>query len=282
MSLMPLPQINTLSNLPKPVAFDKRPDAVQKWQPEVKAKSDDDSNTITIYDDIGESWYGEGVTANRVAAALRQIGNQDVVVNINSPGGDYFEGISIYNLLAQHPAKITVQIVGLAASAASVIAMAGDEILMGDGTFLMIHNAWSVAIGNRHDLNNSADVLGQIDDTMADLYAKRSGLSKPEIEGMMDRESWLGRDLALSNGFATGSLESSVIEGGEDAGRKKSKALIDAAMAQQGLTRSQRREVFQNLFSGMPSAANSTTKPSAGDADVVNQIQELNNFFKGH
>ncbi|AUZ06348.1 Clp protease [Vitreoscilla sp. C1] len=282
MSLMPLPQINTFGNLPKPVAFDKRPDAVQKWQPEVKAKSDNDSNTITIYDDIGESWYSEGVTANRIAAALRSIGEQDVVVNINSPGGDYFEGISIYNLLAQHRAKVTVQIVGLAASAASVIAMAGDEILMGDGAFFMIHNAWSMSIGNRHDLRSSADVLGQIDDTMADLYAKRSGLSKAEIEGMMDRESWLGRELALNNGFATGSLESSIIEGSEDSERKKSKALVDAAMAQQGLTRSQRREVFQSLFSGMPSAANPTAKPSAGDADVVNQIQELNNLFKGY
>ncbi|WP_237343023.1 head maturation protease, ClpP-related [Vitreoscilla sp. C1] len=279
---MPLPQINTFGNLPKPVAFDKRPDAVQKWQPEVKAKSDNDSNTITIYDDIGESWYSEGVTANRIAAALRSIGEQDVVVNINSPGGDYFEGISIYNLLAQHRAKVTVQIVGLAASAASVIAMAGDEILMGDGAFFMIHNAWSMSIGNRHDLRSSADVLGQIDDTMADLYAKRSGLSKAEIEGMMDRESWLGRELALNNGFATGSLESSIIEGSEDSERKKSKALVDAAMAQQGLTRSQRREVFQSLFSGMPSAANPTAKPSAGDADVVNQIQELNNLFKGY
>ena len=278
MSLMNLPQISALANLPKSLGFDKRPDAVQRWSPDLRAKSDNADNVITIYDDIGESWYSEGVTAKRIAAALRSIGDKEVVVNINSPGGDYFEGISIYNLLAQHKAKVTVQVVGMAASAASIIAMAGDEILMGEGTFLMIHNAWSLAIGNRHDLQGSIEVLAQIDSAMADLYAQRSGLSNAEIVGMMDRESWIGREAALNNGFATGELDLNSIESGEDGERKKAKALMDAAMGQAGYTRSQRREVFQKI-SGMPSATETAAKPRADGDDVVKQLQEFNSLF---
>lgn len=138
MSLMKLPQINNLNIQEHSCDFDMRPDALNRWDSSVRAKSDSD-NVITIYDQIGDGIFYEGVTAKRIAAALRSIGEKDVVVNINSPGGNYFEGVSIYNLLAQHKGKVTVQVVGLAASAASVIAMAGDEILMGDGAFMMIH-----------------------------------------------------------------------------------------------------------------------------------------------
>ena len=98
-----------------------------RWNSGVKAASEDD-NTISILDPIGEDWYGNGVTSKRVSAALRAIGKTDVTVSINSPGGDYFEGLAIYNLLRDHPAKVTVKIVGIAASAASVIAMAADEV----------------------------------------------------------------------------------------------------------------------------------------------------------
>ncbi|HEC0958195.1 TPA: Clp protease ClpP, partial [Klebsiella pneumoniae] len=138
--------------------FDMRPDALERWEPEVRAAGND-ANSISIYDSIGENWEGTGVTAKRISAALRAIGDKDVVVNINSPGGDFFEGVAIYNLLREHPGRVTVQVMGLAASAASVIAMAGDEILMGDGSFLMIHNAWAVAIGNRHDMADAAKLL---------------------------------------------------------------------------------------------------------------------------
>ena len=106
--------------------------AIDRWKPEVHAAADDD-NSISIYDVIGEDfWTGEGVTVKRIDAALRKIGNRDVVVNINSPGGDVFEGIAIYNRLREHPAKVQVKVMGLAASAASIIAMAGDEIQIGD------------------------------------------------------------------------------------------------------------------------------------------------------
>ena len=109
-----------------------------------------------------------------------------MVVNINSPGGDFFEGVAIYNLLREHQGRVTVQVMGLAASAASVIAMAGDQILMGDGSFLMIHNAWAVAIGNRHDMADAAKLLEPFDTAMAKVYAARSGVTEAEAARMMD------------------------------------------------------------------------------------------------
>lgn len=105
---------------------------------------------------------GRGVTAKRISAALRAIGNNDVVVNINSPGGDMFEGLAIYNLLRSHSGKVTVNILGIAASAASIIAMAGDEVQMGRGAFLMIHNCWAVGVGNRHDFAKLANDLAPL------------------------------------------------------------------------------------------------------------------------
>jgi len=124
------------------------PSALTRWQPGIRAASDTDNADISILDTIGTGWDGEGVSAKRIAAALRQIGPGAVTVHINSPGGDFFEGVAIYNQLRSHPAPVTVHVLGLAASAASIIAMAGDTIHMGEGAFLMIHNAHSLAIGN--------------------------------------------------------------------------------------------------------------------------------------
>src|SRR5690606_15536984 len=120
--------------------------ALSRWNPGVRAAAEDSETSITIYDVIGEDyWTGGGVTVSRIDGALRKIGNRDVTVFINSPGGDVFEGIAIYNRLREPPANVTVKIMGLAASAASIIAMAGDRIEIGTASFLMVHNAWVVA-----------------------------------------------------------------------------------------------------------------------------------------
>jgi len=149
--------------------------ALDRWNNTlVSAKSD--NTTITILDVIGEDyWTGGGVTAKRIEAALRSIGNKDITVDINSPGGDFFEGIAIYNLLRAHQSKVTVRVLGLAASAASIIAMAGDEVLIGKAAFFMVHNAWVVAAGNRHDLAAAAEMMRPFDEAMAGLYADKTG-----------------------------------------------------------------------------------------------------------
>ncbi|BCX51652.1 MULTISPECIES: head maturation protease, ClpP-related [Comamonas] len=279
MSLKKLPEIRADHRLAK-AGFDLRPDAVDRWEPAVCAKAGDDAEaSISIYDSIGENWEGTGITSKRISAALRSIGAKDVVVNINSPGGDFFEGMAIYNLLREHQGKVTVRVLGVAASVASVIAMAGDEILIGDGAFFMIHNAWAVAVGNRHDMLDSAKLLEPFDAAMAALYAHQTGMSTAEAAIMMDKETWIGAQQAVDDGFATGLLPSSEITKSTQASTKtKPLALIEASMAKAGFSRNSRRDTFKALFSGTPGAAEDAT-PSAGP-EVAASLQSLLNTLR--
>src|SRR5690606_3204451 len=117
-------------------------------------------------------------------------------------GGDMFEGIAIYNLLRAHKAKVKIEVMGWAASAASIIAMAGDEIVMGLGTFMMVHNAWGVVIGNRHDMRDTADLFDGFDSAIVDIYQARTGQDRDAIEKLMDAETFMGPSEAMENGFA--------------------------------------------------------------------------------
>ena len=274
MSLKKLPEIRADHRLAQ-AGFDLRPDAVDRWEPAVCAKAGDDAETsISIYDSIGENWEGTGVTVKRISAALRAIGPKDVTVNINSPGGDFFEGVSIYNTLREHQGKVTVRVLGVAASAASVIAMAGDEILIGDGAFFMIHNAWAIAIGNRYDMLDSAKRLEPFDAAMAALYAHQTGMTVAEAASMMDKETSIGAQQAVDEGFATGLLQSSEItKTSKASATSKPLALIEASMAKAGVSRHSRRDTFKALFSGMPGAAEIAT-PSAGP-EVAASLQSL-------
>lgn len=278
MSLRKLPEIRADHRLGA-AQFDLRPDALEKWQPEVRAATEGDAS-ISIYDTIGEGWDGAGVTAKRIGAALRSIGAHDVVVNINSPGGDFFEGVAIYNQLRDHKAKVTIRVMGLAASAASVIAMAGDEILMGGGSFLMVHNAWAVAIGNRHDMADASKRLEPFDAAMANVYASRAGISVTEAATLMDNETWIGAEQAVEDGFADGLIDRADIkEEPQAATGKRALALVEASMAKAGHSRSMRRDTLKSLFSGMPSAAE-TAKPSAGD-DIAALLQTTITTLRG-
>ncbi|MBG0609381.1 Clp protease ClpP, partial [Enterobacter hormaechei] len=165
------------------------PSALDRWDGGIKAAATDD-NSISVFDVIGQDYWGEGVTAKRIAGALRAMNGADVTVNINSPGGDMFEGLAIYNLLCEYEGRVTVKVLGIAASAASVIAMAGDDIQIGRGAFLMIHNCWVYAMGNRHDFAELAQSLEPFDNAMADIYAARSGLDMAAVQKLMDAESY--------------------------------------------------------------------------------------------
>lgn len=279
MSLLKLPEIKASHAISK-AQFDARPDALERWSPEIKAAVEGDAS-ISIYDQIGASWDGEGVTAKRIGAALRSIGARDVTVNVNSPGGDFFEGVAIYNLLRQHQHKVTVKVMGLAASAASVIAMAGDEILMGDGAFLMIHNAWAVAIGNRHDMQTASEQLAPFDAAMADVYAARAGMTPAEAAALMDKETWIGASQAVKDGFATGLIDGGDITHDTQAqGNKRYLAMVEASMAKAGHSRSARRDALKSLFSGTPSATGTDAMPSAGN-DIAASLQTLLLNLKG-
>lgn len=263
MSKRTLPVLPTVEARDR-VSFDLPKSALAKWNQALQAKDGD--ATINIYDVIGRDEYG-GVSAKRISSALRAIGERDVVVNVNSPGGDVFEGIAIYNILRAHPFNVTVRVVGLAASAASIIAMAGDEIQMGRAAFLMIHNVWVLAIGNRNDLRAVADMMEPIDDALADVYATRSGNDKDTVAEMMDKETWLNGSQSVDNGFADSVLAADEIDEKETEQEDKSAAAvarrIDAALLQGGTARPKRLALMNQLrgaLSAAPATPSTTEK----------------------
>jgi ATP-dependent Clp protease protease subunit len=253
---------------------------IGRWNPDVRAAGDEESEaSISILDVIGQDWWGEGVTAKRVAAALRQIGKKDVVVNINSPGGDFFEGLAIYNTLREHPAKVTVKILGLAASAASVIAMAGDEVMIGRAAFLMIHNTWVLAAGDRHALREVADWLEPFDLASVDIYAARTGLDGKKIGQMLDRETWIGGQSAVDQGFADALLSADAVEASarqEADAKVRAEKKFDLLAARAGLSRGAARELLAELKGGQR-GADPTGLPEAA---VIDEVKNLLNQLR--
>lgn len=247
------------------VRFDLSGKALERWNPSVQAASTDD-NTISVFDVIGQDyWTGEGVTAKRIAAALRSIGERDVVVNINSPGGDMFEGLAIYNLLREHPGKVTVKVLGVAASAASIIAMAGDEVQVARAGFLMIHNAWVLAAGNRHDFRDFADYLEPFDASMADIYVARSGQDLATVQKMMDGETWIGGSAAIEQGFADVLLASDeVAEQADEKPAALAVRRIEAALRASGMPRTEAMRLISDFKAGLRDAVGD------GERDATN------------
>jgi ATP-dependent protease ClpP protease subunit len=275
MSLRKLPKIEAIKAL-SGVEWQPRTDVLERWDAGVRAASADDTS-ISVLGEIGEDpWTGEGVTAKRISAALRSIGQNDVQVNINSPGGDFFEGVAIYNLLREHQAKVTINVLGIAASAASVIAMAGDEIRVAKTGFLMIHNAWGITIGNRHDMAASAATLEPFDRAMRDLYADRSGQSAKDVEAWMDAETFFTGKDAVENGLADAFLNADEIEVDDDGGKKASAiAKIEASLGAQGMSRKERRSLLAELQGG-PAVADPNVMPSADIAAALrSNIEKL-------
>lgn len=248
--------------------------ALGRWEPGIQAASEAD-NSISVYDVIGEDfWTGEGVTVKRIDAALRKIGNRDVVVNINSPGGDVFEGIAIYNRLREHPGKVQVKVMGLAASAASIIAMAGDEVQIGEASFLMIHNAWVMAVGNQFDLREVADFLEPFDQALRDVYVQRTGVAADEVAAMMKAETWITGKKAVETGFADTLLSADETKQVENAANPQVNALRRIeALACQNAPRSAVRDML-NQIKGKPGAA-IEAKQDAGDPEISDAISGL-------
>ncbi len=282
MSLRNLPEAKTFQR-PQNFQWDAPSDVLAKWAEAPMAATTDDDNTITMFEVIGEDWWtGGGVTAKRISAALRSIGKNDVTVKINSPGGDMFEGIAIYNLLRSHPAKVTVEVLGWAASAASIIAMAGDDIRMGLGSFMMVHNAWGVVIGNRHDMRDSAELFDGFDGAIADIYEARTGMKRADIEKLMDAETFMGPSEAVKNGFAD------VVDDGIEVGTGEAKNMdrgllarrqTEAALARAGFTRDKRSELLLEMgVSAAPRDA--SRKPAARDAGFEAAARQLINAIR--
>lgn len=161
-----------------------------------------DKAEIWIYDQIGEDfWTGGGLTAKNFQKDLSEIKSRKIDLHINSPGGDVFDGITIYNLLKQHPAKITTYIDGLAASIASVIALAGEKVYMAENALYMVHNPWGMVMGGAADMRKTADLLDKIRGSMTTTYSGKTGKGEDEIIPLLDAETWLDAEEAKAFGF---------------------------------------------------------------------------------
>ena len=164
--------------------------------------AEDGSAEILIYEDVGEGWFG-GISAKAFAEELKGLGGvKHLNVRLNSPGGSVFDGVTIYNLLRQHPAQVTTTIDGIAASIASIIFQAGDRRIIAENGTYMIHDPWTMAYGSADDLRRQADVLEKLGASLRSTYAARSGLSSEQVRELMSEETWFDAHETLEAGFA--------------------------------------------------------------------------------
>lgn len=175
------------------------------WSMKNLTTSNGSTGEIVLYGEISEySWWGDEVTPKQFAEDLASLGDvSELVVRINSSGGDVPAGMAIRSMLKRHAARVTVYVDGLAASIASVVAMAGDRIIMPRGSMMMIHNPWSsVWGGDADDFRSVADTLDKVRDALVEVYEDRTKLPAEEIKSMMDAETWMTATEAVDKGFA--------------------------------------------------------------------------------
>ncbi len=174
------------------------------WQFRAKKDTGADEGELLLYGDISSStWWGDEVTPKQFKQDLDDLGNISTLnIYINSGGGDVFAGQAIYSMLKRHKAQKKVYVDGLAASIASVIAMAGDIVYMPKNAMMMIHKAWTIGLGNANDFRKLADDMDKIDESILVTYEAKTGLEKDKIIEMVQAETWLTAEEAVSYGFA--------------------------------------------------------------------------------
>jgi ATP-dependent protease ClpP protease subunit len=233
---------------------------------------------ILIHESIGENWYGDGLTSKRFIKDLEDLGDVDtIVVRINSPGGAVFDGIAIYNALKAHKAKKEVVVEGLAASAASFIAMVGNTIRMGEGAMMMVHNPWTFAMGDANDMRDVADMLDQVGESLIDIYESRTKLGRDELKELLDAETWLTAKQAIEKGFADSTdepeKEEDEAEAAASAVRERHRAAFKdfAQRSQQAANRTTLR-IAAEIFQSAPADASTleASMPNAAPASVQN------------
>lgn len=166
----------------------------------VAAEDGADEAEVFVYGDIG-GWWG-GVSAEEFAKEVAALDVKTLNVRLNSPGGLVFDGVAIYNALARHSANVIIHVEGIAASIASVIAMAGDEVRIAEGSRFMIHNPWTFAMGDEDALRAEAEVLKGLKADLIDIYAARTEQSRDDLSDWMTAETWLSAREAVDKGFA--------------------------------------------------------------------------------
>jgi len=178
----------------------------KRWY-QIKALSEDEVE-VYLYDEIS-MW---GVEAEQFIREINEISAGTINLRINSPGGNVFDGAAIFNALERHPSRIVTHIDGIAASMASVVALAGEEVKMAENAFFMIHNPWGLCIGNAADMRKEAEILEKICDSMIGTYSRRSGQDKKKIQLWLDDETWFSAEEAKDAGFVSEIVSGPAVE----------------------------------------------------------------------
>lgn len=176
------------------------------WKNQTQTENSPAERTLFLNGTIAEeSWFDDDVTPQLFKDELNA-GEGDITVWINSPGGDCVAAAQIYNMLSNYKGKVTVKIDGIAASAASVIAMAGKEVLMSPVSMLMIHNPMTIAMGDHAEMQKAIDMLAEVKESIINAYVLKTGLSRAKLSHLMDSETWMNANKAVELGFADGTL----------------------------------------------------------------------------
>jgi ATP-dependent Clp protease protease subunit len=208
-----------------------------------------------------ESWFDDDVTPQLFKDELMS-GSGNITVWINSPGGDCVAAAQIYNMLMEYPGNVTVKIDGIAASAASVIAMAGTRVMMSPVSMLMIHNPMTMAFGNTAEMQKAIDMLGEVKESIINAYEIKTNLSRGKISRLMDAETWMNANMAVELGFADGILQRDVA----------AENIISApsAMAYS------RAEVTNSLMEKLSARCRIEPKPTNTERSVADLMERLN------
>lgn len=185
---------------PMPVRGQQRINPFGSAIPSWRMEASGDTTSVHLYGAIG-GWFG-GVDAAELVPQIRAIDTAQINLYVNSPGGDVYDAIAIRNALRQHPARVVVTVDGMAASAASFIACAGDEVIMGSNAEVMIHDAWTIAMGNAEDMRVVASDLDRISDNIAGMYAAKAGGDAGDWRAVMKAETWYSAEEAVDAGLA--------------------------------------------------------------------------------
>ena len=187
-----------------------------KWRNQAETGTAPVERTLFLNGTIAEeSWFDDDVTPQLFKDELNA-GSGDITVWINSPGGDCVAAAQIYNMLSTYNGKVTVKIDGIAASAASVIAMAGDTVLVSPVSMLMIHNPATVAWGDHAEMQKAIDMLSEVKESIINAYVLKTGLSRAKLSHLMDAETWMDANKAVELGFADGIITRAVQESDEE------------------------------------------------------------------
>ena len=183
-------------------------------------RNDDESRTLYLDGVIAEeSWFSDDITPSMFKEELFA-GNGPITIHLNSPGGDCIAASQIYTMLMDYPADVTVQIDGVAASAASVIAMAGTTVRMSPTALMMVHNPWTTAMGDAEDMRKAIDLLSEVKESIINAYQIKTGLSRAKLSNIMDAETWLNAHKAKELGFCDEVLYEESDESAEEPGAK--------------------------------------------------------------